>query len=380
MKTRRLSGGLGLRGAATVAGCAFAGVMLASSCSGNEGVSGGVAGAGSGSGAGSGGGSTVSVSVSTPGWAAWTKQIKPIHAGPFGLVGDPSVIRDGSLLRMFYTCYDPSRSPQGPAICQATSTDGQAWADVATTVNRAVAGQMLMPGKKWDTAHETALIVKFRGEYLLYFSGYVDKGGFMNSFPAQLGLAVSTDGVNFTRHGDAPVLAPTPGGYDNDAVFSPTIVEHDGQLVMLYTGHCWNDCPKGAGLYLLAATSADGRSWVKREAVVMSKAHTPNAKDGVAETELVKGPDGMFYLFVSLMQGDAGHDIGIARSASPFGPWELDPEPIVRRTAGEFDEVGPIAPSVLIEGGRVRMWFHGFDKKNQIRIGYAEAPWPLVTK
>lgn len=369
---------LGLRGAVVAAAGAFSSVMLATSCSGTESAPGSptaTAAASADSAASSG-----TVSVESPGWGTWTKQVKPILSGPYSLVGDPSVIRDGALLRMYYTCYDPSRSPQGPAICQTTSTDGQSWSDVATTVNRAVPGQMVLPAGKWDTAHETAFALKFRGEYLLYFVGYVDKGGFLKSFPAQLGLAVSTDGVNFTRYGDAPVLSPTPGGYDNDAVFSPTIIEHEGQLVMLYTGHCWNNCPKGAGLYLLAATSPDGRTWTKRDAVVMSKADTPNAKDGIAENELVRGPDGKFYLFVSLMQGDAGHDIGIARASSPFGPWELDPDPIVRRTSGEFDEIGPIAPSVLIEDGRVRMWFHGFDKQNRIRIGYAEAPWPLTTR
>lgn len=318
------------------------------------------------------------ITVDTAGWSAWTKQVKPIYSGPYSLIGDPSVLRDGNLYRMYYTCYDAFRSPQGPAICQATSTDGLAWTDVPVTVNPKVTGQMVAvrPGK-WDTAHETAFALKFNGEYLLYFVGYQDKGGFFNSFPASLGLAVSRDGLNFQRYSDGPVLSPTPGGYDNDAVFSPSIVEHEGQLVMLYTGHCWNNCPKGTGLYILAATSPDGRVWTKRDGVIMSKADLPGTKDGAAEADLVKGPDGLFYLFTSLMQGDSGHDIGIARAPTPFGPWEINPDPIVRRSAGQFDEVGPIAPSVLIEDNRVRMWFHGFSKSNQIQIGYAESPWPL---
>ena len=32
---------------------------------------------------------------------------------------------------------------------------------------------------------------------------------------------------------------------------------------------------------------------------------------------------------------------------------------------------------LLIEDGKVRMWFHGFSKRKSIEIGYAQAPWPL---
>lgn len=313
--------------------------------------------------------------VKTPGWSAWTKRTQPIYSGPYSLIGDPSVLKDGDQCRMYYTCFEHRR--KGPAICQATSPDGLNWRDVPG--KGPVPGLMISarPGQ-WDDAHETPYAMKYRGEYLLYFVGYRDKGGFAKSFPAFLGLATSSDGVNFKRVSDGPILQPTPRWYDHDAVFSPSIVEHGGELVMVYTGHCWHDCPKGKGVYLLAATSKDGRTWVKKDRPILDKALLTRAKDGAAESEIVKGPDGQYYLFMSLLYGDEqGHEIGVARAASPFGPWEINPEPIVRRAAGQFDDVGPIAPSVLIEGGKVRMWFHGFSKRKTIQIGYAEASWPL---
>lgn len=316
-------------------------------------------------------------SVEVPGWSRWTKRSQPILSGPFSLVGDPSVLHDGGLYRMFYTCFDPKR--KAPAICQTTSTDGLAWTDVP--VKGPLAGRMLetRPGK-WDDTHETPFILKFRGEYLLYFAGYRDRGGHFKSFPLQLGLASSRDGVNFERVGDDPIMKVSPEGFDSDAVFSPTIAEYQGQLVMLYTAYCFDSCKRQRGVYLMAATSSNGRDWVKREQPVLSKADLPKTKDGAAEAELVKGPDGSYYLFMSLLFGDQGHEIGVARSATPFGPWELAAEPIVRRSAGQFDDVGPIAPSVLIEGDKVRMWYHGFSKRKTIQIGYAEAPWPLKLK
>ena len=59
--------------------------------------------------------------------------------------------------------------------------------------------------------------------------------------------------------------------------------------------------------------------------------------------------------------------------------WQFAPESVVKRKAGEFDDIGPIAPSVLVEGDKVRMWFHGFSKRKTIQIGYAESAWPLRT-
>lgn len=308
------------------------------------------------------------------GWSQWSKNAKPVLAGTHSLVGDPSVIRDGELLRMAYNCYDPMRH-QG-AVCEALSTDGTTWADAP--LHDGIAGRVIQsrPGE-WDDTHETPLIFKHGGETLLFFSGYLNRGGFDKSYPAFLGLAVSTDSLHFTRYGTEPVLKPTPGGYDNDAVFSPSIVEHEGQLVMIYTGLCWNNCVNGTGAYILAATSHDGRSWTKVPTPVMSKADVPFAVDGAAEADIVKGPDGFYYLFMTLLRGTNAHDIGVARSATPFGPWDVNPQPIVSGTANEFDAAGVVAPSVLIEDGRVRMWFHGFGTDQTIRIGYAEAAWPL---
>lgn len=320
---------------------------------------------------------TDTVTTVVPGWSSWTKRTRPIHSGPHSLVGDPSVIRDGDRLRMAYTCYDTAHN--GPSICQATSTDGLTWTD--TQPSGPPAGLMIRPRPgKWDDTHETPLLLRHNGEDLLYFSGYRDRGGFFKSFPAHLGLATSRDGINFERVSDGPILSTSPGGYDADAIFSPSIVAHEGELIMVYSGYCFDTCTREKGVYLMAATSHDGRSWTKRETPILSKTDFPSTSDGIAETALVKGPDGMFYLFTSLLYGKNGHEIGIARSNSPYGPWDIAPAPIIAKSPGGFDAVGPIAPSVLIEDGKARMWFHGFSHRSTIEIGYAEAAWPLRLK
>ncbi len=318
------------------------------------------------------------IATTSSGWKTWKKNATPVYSGPHHLVGDPSVLHDGSVYRMFYNCFDPERS--WGAVCQVTSTDGFAWSEVPT--KDALSGRMIKTRgeDRWDTAHETPLVYKYKGQYLLYFTGYVHKGDFGTSFPYHIGLAISQDGVSFERYGDGPIFSPTEGGYDSDAVFSPTITEYEGKLVMLYTGICMKHCPGEAGVTLLAATSDDGKVWTKTNMPVITKAEItklfPEAKDGAAESDIVKGPDGYYYLFMSLLYGNNGHEIGVARSLTPYGPWDINPETIIKKTEGGFDSVGPIAPSVIIENDKVRMWYHGFGKKS-IDIGYAETSWPL---
>ncbi len=316
--------------------------------------------------------------VESPGWAAWTKYTDPVHSGAFRLVGDPSVMPDpAGGLRMVYNCFDPRR--KRGAICLARSSDGLDWADVDTG-DRELRGRIVRTrAGEWDDAQETPFEIRYKGEHLLYFVGYRDRGGFIKSFPAHVGMAWSKDGLKYERGDAEPVIRTSPGSWDNDAISSPSVVEHDGRLVMLYTAHCWTQCPKGTGITLLAATSDDGRRWTKRDTPVLTKADFPWAKDGIAEAEVSRGPDGRYYLFYSLLYGDDGHEVGVAVADSPFGPWRINRQPILKKSADGFDAIGPIAPTVVYEANRVRLWFHGFSRRKTIEIGYAEAPWPLVT-
>ncbi len=108
---------------------------------------------------------------------------------------------------------------------------------------------------------------------------------------SRIGLAYSTDGINFTKH-PQPVLYPDnddfskwdqPGGIED-----PRIVETpDGEYIMLYTA--WNtDVAR-----LSSATSKDLRNWTK-QGPVFEDAHDGKfldvwSKSGSIVTELVDG-------------------------------------------------------------------------------------------
>lgn len=309
-------------------------------------------------------------------WTQWTKRSTPVFSGQYGVASDPCIIRDGKIYRMYHTGLDVVKTRT--IVCQATSSDGISWQYVSAGGKHK---GMILRGRndQWDENLESVAVVKNRDGFLLYFSGYRDKGNPMKGFPAALFAAKSKDGVNFSRVSTAPVLKPTPGWYDNDAIYSPCVIRHDGQYIMLYVGHCYTryDKIKAPGVYLLAATSPDGIKWTKHPEPLMSPGSSISwMAEGAAEPSILAGSDGKFYLFFTGLRGEQ-RVIGVARSDSPLGRWQVNPDPILTPTRKNFDEHQVLAPFVILEGDKLRMWYLGVNKKERMVTGYAEADWPI---
>ena len=314
--------------------------------------------------------------ASAAGWASWTRHAGPVFEG-HATASDPTIIREGGQLLMIATDLDTGTNRTD--LVAATSSDGLAWHFAATGGPQA--GLVLLGRNgQWDENLETPELVRQGSTYFLYYCGYRDGGAPIKGFPAALGLATSIDGRQFRRVSGDPILRPTPGWYDNDAVYSPTIVSDGSGWVMLYVGHAYTKLDKiggRGGVYLLAATSPDGIAWSKRPDPVISPGGAlPWMRDGAAEPALIKAPDGTWYLFFTGLSGE-DRVIGVARSASPFGPWQIDPAPIVAPSDAGFDARLVLAPYVIIDGSRARLWYLGSDDSERIRIGYAEAAWPI---
>jgi len=320
-------------------------------------------------------------------WVRWSKHGPPVWQG-WAIAADPSVMGDDGMLRMFYTAWLPE--PDRAVLAEAVSPDGIDWSP-ALPVDEEHPVPVVLEGRPgaWDARVETAFAIRRSGEYLLYYCGYPASEEPVS--PGELGLARSDDGLHFARVSNEPILRRTPGWYDNDAIFSPSMVWWrpnalaSEQAWLVYAGHCWTDCSQvGPGLRILGAVSTDGVAWVKEAEPVAETpfAGLPWTAAGVAEPELVRGPDGLFYLFFSAFSGEDGDtvQIGVARSPHPFGPWEADPQPIVSSSdPNGWEGTEVIAPSVLLADGRVRLWYHGFDGvRKDFAVGYTEAPWPLM--
>ncbi|MEZ4665201.1 MAG: hypothetical protein R2835_00765 [Thermomicrobiales bacterium] len=307
---------------------------------------------------------------------------QPVFTGQY-IASDPAIIVEDGFLRMFYTCFVVPETGFVPddvraGICSATSTDGLSWTEVDT--GDEITRGLVLSGIEgsWQENLEASFVIVIEGTYLLYYSGYETEGDPAMGFPAKLAVASSTDGVHFERVSDQPILEPTPNWYDNDAVYSPAITIAGDHLVMVYAGHCYTQCDVGWGVTLLGATSTDGLTWTKLdEPVLQGQALGLDwTKDGVGEPALLYMPDGQWLLFFTSLQ-DATREIGLAAGPSPFGPWTVLDQPILRPTPGSFDEGGVLAPFVLQDGDMLRMWYLGQTiGEESFAIGYAEAAVP----
>jgi predicted GH43/DUF377 family glycosyl hydrolase len=126
--------------------------------------------------------------------------------------------------RMWYSGgeqYEPD------AIGYATSPDGNFWTKSAG--NPVFAAD---PKSDWERHKVTAAQVIKHGDWFYMF--YI---GFRDVDHAQIGLARSRDGVhNWQRHPANPIIGPTPGGWDADAVYKPSAILDGERWLLWYNG------------------------------------------------------------------------------------------------------------------------------------------------
>jgi hypothetical protein len=310
----------------------------------------------------------------------FTKRPQPVWNAKY-VAGDPTVIRINGEYWMYYTSVDDVDFNK-INIAAARSSDGISWyypdwtqpsssgshEHVALDVNPA----------GWDKFLETSEVIQVGDDLWMYYAGYAAEAGAGQTVAnGEIGLARSADYMTFTRDPAVPVLVSGPVDKpDYNALYSPAIVEDGGTYYMLYTGWCIDGCSTGnLFIGILGASSTDGVTWTKRDQPVISGADTPLAWiRTIIEVDLVKAPDGLFYLFFT---GEKG--IGVARASHPFGPYEIYPRPVLVKTYG-WEKYRVIAPSVIIENGKARMWYMGvaWSDFQDFSIGYAETEFPFT--
>ncbi|MFD2328020.1 family 43 glycosylhydrolase [Cohnella sp. GCM10020058] len=159
----------------------------------------------------------------------------------------PQVIWDEqlNLYRMWYSAgeqYEPN------AIGYATSEDGIAW--VKESSNPIFTKDL---SNEWER-HKVAGAQVFkhgRWHYMFYI-------GFEDEHTARIGIARSTDGIsNWEKYPANPIVEPTPGEWDGEAVYKPFVLKRGDKWFLWYNGrngaleqigvaifegeHFWND-------------------------------------------------------------------------------------------------------------------------------------------
>lgn len=317
--------------------------------------------------------------ISAGTWTEWTKRdSNPVYSHSGTAASDPAVIKDGSLYRMVVSG-NGGGSPDGNSLIMATSPDGYTWSTLSNGNDGIVVPSAIAA---WDESLETPELIKQGSEYLLFYTGYDpavrDASG--GRVWGDLGLATSTDGVSFTRHG-APVLTRTPNSHDQDGITDPSIVELNGTLHMIYVGWCTQSCAQNGGdpaFYVLKAVSTDGGlSWTKQGRL------DPSSNIGLQHPDLVLDDDGSYSLFYGEDAACSSGRVGILRAqgSAPFGPFSVvSSTPILCMGTQSFETDGLDGgfPSVLNDNGIGRMYYTGVNVPIfKYEVGLAETgPMP----
>ncbi|HTC22676.1 MAG TPA: hypothetical protein VK859_17605 [bacterium] len=137
----------------------------------------------------------------------------------------PDVIWDEKV-GIYKMWYSGGNQGEPDAIGYAESADGQKWVKRPNPV--------FAPSRvpAWDSEKVTACQVLKQGSgYWMFYIGF---SGFRN---AQIGLARSPDGISrWQRYPGNPILSPTPGQWDGDAVYKPFALLDGSRWMLWYNG------------------------------------------------------------------------------------------------------------------------------------------------
>jgi len=279
---------------------------------------------------------------------------------PLGKPGDwdssdvlnPSVVVHEGVYYNLYSGFDGKTWHTG----LATSSDGLNWAR---------RGRVLSPTPgSWDgeyiAANGAALFAD--GEFLYWYQG--------GRLPA-IGLARSKDALRWSKHG-APVLTPGPrGSWDERGVADPYVVRLGEWFYLYFLGQ---DRARRQRLGL--ARSRDGVRWQKLKSNPILELGEPGAFDetGLGEPAVWLW-QGRYWMAYTGRDRREHRRIGLAWSEDGVR-WQRLPAETVFAGAQAWNAAVVCDPSVLLENGRIRVWFGGGDRPSPDerlngQIGYA---------
>ena len=163
----------------------------------------------------------------------------------------PHIIADGDTLRMWYG--GGSMIQPGMRIGYAASVDGINWNRYPQPV--------IEPNADWNT--DGVLpggVIKENGVFKMWFGGGVGTAGYPSQASQwNTGYATSSDGINWTLLNDPVISHGTSEDFDANEALGACVVRSDSGYDMWYLGHNSANLKAAIGY----ASSSDGINWTK---------------------------------------------------------------------------------------------------------------------
>ena len=275
-------------------------------------------------------------------------------------VTTPRVIYNGNAYQMWYQGGVSGISRIG----YATSPDGINWVKHGIALSPGSAGQ-------WDNSSVGLGSVLWNGTaYMIWYTGtngITFQGG-------AIGLATSTDGLNWVKYPSNPIIKPSFLGNDQKYIATPYVVRLNLTYNMWYTA-------KSAAApninKIVYATSFDGIHWTKWPSPVFAPSTDPTAWDArsVYSSSAIWNGQLFGIWYSGINQTGLVPRIGYA--TSPDGAdWKRFPNnPILTPgPQGSWDSAGVEQPSVVQIGSSFMLFYDGYSPQQGQRIGVAMSP------
>jgi predicted GH43/DUF377 family glycosyl hydrolase len=301
---------------------------------------------------------------------------------------DPSVLKDGSTWKMWYTGDDSNKK----RIAYATSADGMTWAKGGKVIAPEDAGVSanIQFGAFAPTVWKTA------GGFSMLLTGRKLVGG--GVYQTKIMGTTSPDGLSWSNPSPALNQAGSPSNFDYSNLNSPDLLYDPGtssQYKLYYSGNTL-DANGNFHTRIGLATSSNGTSFSRFNG---SKSGGSVFDVGVAGTAFdarqasgvsAVAPAGGSPKFVGFYWGTRGSDfkprLGEATS-SDGSAWTKVPVSGADGGAlfglgnpAAFDNSGDRDPSVLYDSGTYDLYFTGLDSGGHASIGLASTPQVSATK
>lgn len=199
----------------------------------------------------------------------WVKNESPVLMPTAGSwdeahVSVGQVIKVDGVYKMYYIGWESQYSYW--SIGLATSVDGINWEKRSEPV---------LTGEGWDSQISATAIVKKGNTFYMFYEGRT------SVYYSRVGLATSTDGINWVKH-DGPVLG-ADAEWEGAGINFPAVILEDGIFTMVYS----SSDPTGLGFGM--AKSVDGISWAKDTGnPIFTKNNTDEEYSKISYCDLIK--------------------------------------------------------------------------------------------
>lgn len=149
------------------------------------------------------------------------------YEGPTVLIDENDI--PAKRYKMWYMGLDFTVGVEEKAVCYAWSADGENWTKHSNNpvIEKDAFWEQNVGGTIIDPC-----VIKVGTTYYIWYNAEAGAAPLLR----EIGYATSSDGVNWQKNA-SPVLLPSNTGWDNAAVFAPTVLFEDNLYKMWYSGY-----------------------------------------------------------------------------------------------------------------------------------------------